>query len=250
MSVQGSEGAPRATAPRRGIAWIWVGVLALTATSQFYRGAPFDGTVFSVFAGLLALEALGVLPNIRPVRAPSRAVLALLALGSAVVLIVTPFDGPISRMLLMLIGAASVAYFWPQDLHEPQKPNEAHQKPPDRKARREARHPATREKLRPPDEPAPNRNALRRTAALWAVLAVLVCLWELAAFLLGGSSPVAELAHPTISSLIEPFVASTWGRPVFVVLWVAGGLVLLRISRAAMSRTAMSRAATTRGAAR
>ncbi|HOA86685.1 MAG TPA: hypothetical protein PKH61_04725 [Microbacteriaceae bacterium] len=195
-------------------AWIWVGVLALTSSFQFGRGAPIDGSVFAAFAVLLVAENLGMLPDVRPVRAPSRPVLAVLALGCAIVLIMTPFAGPATRVVLALIGLASVAWFWPQ-AHAPRRAGER----------------AVRA-----SQAAEERAVRRRTATLWAILAVLVCLWELAAFFLGHGGPAAELAHPTISSLVEPFVASEWGRPVFVVAWVLGGLALLGMARRAGAR--------------
>lgn len=202
------------------MAWVWIGVLALTSSVQFGRGAPIDGAVFAVFAALLAAERVGLLPNVRPARGPRGPrgpALVLLALGCAVVLIVAPFDGGVSRTVLVLIGLGSVAYFWPQE------------RPP-----RSPRQPASAAARTPP--PASERAIRRRTAVLWAMLVVLVCLWELAAFFLGHGGAAAEQAHPTISSLVEPFVASPWGRLVFVPVWVMGGLALLRVAQRAGAR--------------
>ena len=189
--------------------WVWIGVLALTATFQFGRGAPVDGAVFGAAALLLILDTVGVLPEIAPTRLPPLGILLVAALAGAVVLIVAPFAGPLAAACVVLIGFGCVPFVWP------------------RAARPAAASAVGAE--HPHKPPVIERRVLRRTGVLWAVLAVLVCLWELTAFFLGAPSTAAELAHPTISSLVEPFVAWPWGRPIFVVLWLLGGIALLRI---------------------
>lgn len=186
--------------------WVWIGVLALTAAFQFGRGAPVDGAVFAGASVLLTLDTLGLLPPLAAIRLPARWVLLSVALVCAAVLIVAPLAGTVAGACIVLIGFACMPFVWPGDVRQGAPAGVS------------------------ADTPARHR-VLRRTGVLWAVLAVLVCLWELAAFFLGAPSSAAELVHPTISALIEPFVAWPWGKPIFVVLWLLGGIALLRIGQ-------------------
>lgn len=183
--------------------WVWIGVLTLTAAFQFGRGAPIDGAVFAAAAVLLVLDTAGILPAVPPTRLPARRVLLFVALACAVVLIAAPFAGAATGTCIVLIGFACAPFVWTGGA-------------------------GVAAAAGVQDDAPADRRLLRRTGALWAVLAVLVCLWELAALLLGTPSAAAELAHPTISALVEPFVAWPWGRPIFVVLWLLGGVALLR----------------------
>jgi hypothetical protein len=65
-------------------------------------------------------------------------------------------------------------------------------------------------------------------AAVWAVVFVALALWELAALLLQPSLTTDSWAHPTISVLLDPILATHLGRTVVLSLWLASGWWLLR----------------------
>jgi hypothetical protein len=65
-------------------------------------------------------------------------------------------------------------------------------------------------------------------AAVWAVVFVALALWELAALLLQPSLTTTSWAHPTISVLLDPILATHLGRTVVLSLWLASGWWLLR----------------------
>jgi hypothetical protein len=62
----------------------------------------------------------------------------------------------------------------------------------------------------------------------WAAVFVALSLWELTSLLLQPSFTTDSYAHPTISVLTDPVLASHPGRTVALVLWLAFGWFLLR----------------------
>lgn len=75
-----------------------------------------------------------------------------------------------------------------------------------------------------PDHP---RQAYRRAALWWSILAVGLCLWEAVAYILSVS--VSDRDFPTVSVLLDPLLEWNIGRALFTVGWLAGGLWLLRV---------------------
>jgi hypothetical protein len=65
-------------------------------------------------------------------------------------------------------------------------------------------------------------------AVAWAVVFVALALWELAALLLQPSLTTTSWAHPTISVLLDPILASHLGRAIVLSLWLGSGWGLLR----------------------
>ncbi len=66
----------------------------------------------------------------------------------------------------------------------------------------------------------------RRGVVLWAGLLVAIGLCELAALFLQPGLAVTSYAHPTISALTDPLLASHAGRSVALAIWVAIGWFL------------------------
>jgi hypothetical protein len=64
-------------------------------------------------------------------------------------------------------------------------------------------------------------------AAAWAILFIVLGLWELINLLLQPSLVTGSYAHPTLSVLTDPILASHVGRSIFLSLWLAFGLFLL-----------------------
>jgi hypothetical protein len=74
--------------------------------------------------------------------------------------------------------------------------------------------------------PAGKRLPVAGTLA-WCVVLVAGCLWELAALLLQPSITTDSYAHPTISTLTDPVLASSPGRAAVLAAWLALGWYLV-----------------------
>lgn len=176
---------------------LWIAVPVLAGLVQLLRGEAADAVVFLVPAFLLAADSAGALPRIG---GPPRTVTALLPAGTVAagaVLALTPRHGPADGAAVVLLGVAVLSAAWPD--------------------------PA----VRAPAADAP----FRRSAAIWATLALAVAVWELLAFLLGLPSAAASLRHPAISDLLDPVADVPIGRAGLVAAWALAGLALLRRGR-------------------
>jgi hypothetical protein len=60
------------------------------------------------------------------------------------------------------------------------------------------------------------------------VVFVALALWELSALLLQPSLTTGSWAHPTISVLMDPILATHLGRSIVLSLWLASGGFLLQ----------------------
>jgi hypothetical protein len=189
--------------------WIWIGVLALTGGFQIFRGAPADAIGFGLMAVLLTAEATGLLARTR-VRFPAipLAIVVVAATVVGFVLIIAPLESSLDRVVLILVGAGLFLLVWP----DPRT------------------HSAERSSQAGGGQPiAPD--ALRRTGIVWGLIAVAICVWELINYFLGAPSAQATQTHPTISSLVEPFVGWSVGRIIFVAVWMLASVLLLRKGR-------------------
>jgi hypothetical protein len=74
--------------------------------------------------------------------------------------------------------------------------------------------------------PAGGRLPVAGTLA-WVVVLVAGCLWELGALLLQPSITTDSYAHPTISTLTDPVLATFPGRAVVLFAWLAFGWYLV-----------------------
>jgi hypothetical protein len=81
---------------------------------------------------------------------------------------------------------------------------------------------------RPVGEPVGPRRIAPAGAAAWAVVLVALALWELSALLLQPSLTTGSWAHPTISVLMDPILATHLGRSIVLCLWLASGGFLLQ----------------------
>lgn len=72
-------------------------------------------------------------------------------------------------------------------------------------------------------------NAARRSSVIWFALGSLTCVCEL------GNYFASEITHddksfPTLTVLVDPIVANSWGKVAFVVVWAGIGAGLMRVS--------------------
>ncbi len=85
---------------------------------------------------------------------------------------------------------------------------------------------AWRESARPRPEPA---RVDPLGALTWASVFIAFALWELAALLLQPSLTTSSYSHPTVSTLMDPVLASHAGRSAFLAVWLAVGWSLLQL---------------------
>jgi hypothetical protein len=81
---------------------------------------------------------------------------------------------------------------------------------------------------RPVGEPACPRRIAPAGAVAWAMVLVALALWELSALLLQPSLTTDSWAHPTISVLMDPILATHLGRSIVLSLWLTSGWLLQR----------------------
>ena len=180
---------------------LWICVLAIMAGFQTWRGAYVDGILFfSLVAMLITDRFTGgrIIIMKKPIAAPKIVTLAITGV-LGVVLVVAPRHSWFDLAVFIAIGVTVLLVAW---------------------------------------EPAPDREqrphvALVRSMWMWSMLAVAICVWEAAAFVLSVSLSKGYENFPTISVLLDPFVENVWGRLVFVGLWLAAGYGLLRFWRRA-----------------
>jgi lysylphosphatidylglycerol synthetase-like protein (DUF2156 family) len=191
---------------RAPVVWILLAIAFFTSIS----GKPVDGVLMLIVAVGLAWDAgrRALRPReageaAAPARAPARpggrrrfAVIALMAAGVAYAGVVGSFSRyswPATAGIIGL-GAIVVLIGW----HGPVRARPDGERPP--------------------------------VAGTLAWLAVLVagCLWELSALLQQPSLTTDSYAHPTISTLTDPLLATFPGRSVLLLAWVALGWSVVR----------------------
>ncbi len=175
---------------------VWIVVLSIMAGFQTWRGAYTDGILFFGLSAMLIIDRLTrgrILVLKKHISAPRWLTLSI-AVVVAVVLIIAPRHSTYDFVAFIVIGITVLLLAW---------------------------EPA------PDKEKLPHR-ALVRSALTWSMLAVAICLWEAIAFIFSVTMPDGVENFPTISVLLDPFVESLGGRIIFVTLWLAAGLALLR----------------------
>lgn len=175
----------------------WIVVLVIMASFQAWRGTFVDAALFYGLAAMLLIDRLtrGRLFIFKRHIVAARWLTVSVTGALAMVLVVAPRHSIYDLVAFIFIGVTVLLLAW---------------------------EPA-------PDREKPPHRALMRSAVVWSILAVTLCLWEALAFILSVTTPNGVENFPTISVLLDPFVESLGGRIVFVGLWIAAGLGLLRV---------------------
>lgn len=211
----------RSTQPTRSRADLaWIGIPLLTSVFQFIRDAPTDGAVFLGVGLVLLADRYGLLRFSRSLPVPRRALVVGGGLVVFLLLTVLPRYSIADGVIVAAIGLSVLPYAWTHGRVASVETSSAEAARDSAELTR--RHP-------PPRDPA--RHGLHRSAVLWAILGIALCLWELGSFFLGMPSPTAEYAHPPLSDLIDPLLDPPLGRAICVALWLLGGAALLRRGR-------------------
>lgn len=175
----------------------WVSVLGLMAAFQLWRGAWVDGTLFVLLVIVLIVDRVTHgrirIFSIRP--AMNRRWIVAGAILAAVILSFAPRHSELDLVVVSAVGVGVLVLAWTPAPATPEHPPRAYS----------------------------------RAAVWWSVLAVGLCVWEAIAFVL--SQYVSEPDFPTVSVLLDPLLEWQIGRSAFALLWLAGGLWLLRVWR-------------------
>jgi hypothetical protein len=180
----------------------WIVIVVAIGGVQVVRGQVFDAAVFGVAAVVLVVDAAGVAPEGRRPSIPLTAVLGIGAVVAAV-LALAPRHGVTAALAVGVVGLVTVPLAW----LAPARP--------------------------PGDDDQRRRIRIRRAAIGWACVVVTMCLVELWSFLMGRMTAEAQGQHPAISELLDPALEEPMGRAVFVVVWLAAGVLLLTRGRRA-----------------
>jgi hypothetical protein len=176
----------------------WICIIAIIAVVQVVRDAPVDAAVFGLVAVALAIDAAGVVPSRFRLRPPLWLAIAV-PVAAGVALVLAPRHGVLAGVVVGAIGIGAVALAWSDP---------------------------------PPVSRQPDRRRVVRASIAWAAVAIATCLWELTSFLVGRPTETTKLDHPALSDLIDPALDGMAGYVVFIVLWLAAGVALLRRGRA------------------
>ena len=178
----------------------WIAILVLTGNVQFVRDAPWDGVIFLTVAAVLIVDVVHPLPSWRRPRAARALVVWLVVAAAGLLLLVMPRHSIGEGIVAVAIGVTALVFAWP-----------------DRPAGAGSGTGAA----------VSGDRAIRRTAVLWAVTALVVCVWELTSFVLGRTMPGGVIEHPAVSDLINPLLDLNWGHALFAAGWLAFGALLL-----------------------
>lgn len=173
--------------------WIWMFVI--TAAFQIFRGSVGDAIIFWSFVALVLMSQFNKPERIFILQPKlNRNRILLWATLATAALVAIPRHTPFYGLVMLAIGVCAIVFNWDPDTSA--------------KPRSDAR--------------------IRRARFGWAIIGVGLCIWELAANILGQlQGNLTEF--PTISVLIDPLLDYPLGQTVFVVGWILAGMGFLRL---------------------
>lgn len=174
----------------------WLVVFVGGAAFQLWRGSPIDTLVYSAVALLVIIatqDKIGI-PEFSPTRFVAAASTLLV---STVVFVLFPIHSGIAAGCYLLLVPVLLRIVF------------------------------RKESASFPD----STEALRRSSKIWFVIGSLTCICEL------GNYFASDFTHddksfPTLTVLVDPFVADNVGKIIFVMVWMAIGVGLFRVSTA------------------
>lgn len=173
----------------------WIAIAALISATQVVRAQWGDAALFLIVAVALAVDAVQGSPR-HPVRwRRSRLITAIVVLAAGVVLSLAPRYSPPMAVGLVAVGLLALPFAWvgPDAVSMPV-----------------------------------SERASRRSALAWALTVVVACVFELTAFVFGRIAPERSAEFPSISMVVDPLLHQPWPRAVFILGWLALGLLLVR----------------------
>lgn len=180
-------------------ATVWIICLSGMALFQAWRGAEGDALIFGLLVAVLAIDrARG--ERLRGVgkRWRDAAWLStLLLVVAGVILVFVPRHGLVALLVMCLLGGVILLASWPSTF-------------------------SGGTQLTP---------MMRRSAWTWGALAGAFVIWEGLAFAFSVTTAGGSAEHPTISVLLDPWLATLSGKALFIGLWILAGVGLLAVWR-------------------
>jgi len=175
---------------------LWLIVFIGGAVFQLWRGSPVDTLVYSVAAVLVILSIQTRFKNFHLSAPRPNIVVTALLLCTLVFLLFPIHSWPTSVCYLLLVPILLKVVLRTDS-------------PPE--------HDST--------------SALRRSSKIWFGIGSLTCICEL------GNYFASDITHddksfPTLTVLVDPFVADKAGKVIFILLWTAIGVGLFRVAAA------------------
>lgn len=173
---------------------LWIITFFIGTIFQFWRGSQIDTLVFATVTSLLLLASQDIfeLPNLNAMRlAISIGFLFICTL----VFLLAPSHSVLSAIFYLALIPVLLKNMWRSDSMIAELPSPA----------------------------------LRRSSWIWFTIAVITCLAELGNYFAADATH-NDKVYPTITVLVDPFVANHAGKIVFVFLWAIIGVGLLRVS--------------------
>jgi predicted membrane protein len=173
---------------------LWLIVFVTGAVFQFWRESPIDALIYSFVAALILLAELPRFESteFRALRLRS---LTVILLFSTLVFLIFPIHSTLTAVGYLVLIPMLMGVVLQKD------------------------RPTT----------IGSTSAVRRSSKIWFTIGSLTCICEL------GNYFASDITHndkafPTLTVLVDPFVASNGGKIVFVLLWAWIGFGLLRMA--------------------
>lgn len=175
---------------------LWLVVFIGGAIFQLWRGSPVDTLVYALVALLVILAAQEKFRT--PEFSATRFMIAASTLlVSTLVFLLFPIHSWTTAVLYLLLLPMLLRIIWQKESKQSQG----------------------------------STSALKRSSKIWFAIGSLTCICEL------GNYFASDITHddkafPTLTVLVDPFVADRLGKVIFVVVWTVIGVGLLRVSTA------------------
>ena len=172
----------------------WLYIIAAMGIWHLGRGAYGDAAVFILSTILLELDFRNKNLLFKKFQIVKKEQLILILIASGVVLSIAPRFSNLNLIVLGILAFISFLLIWHPDF-------------------------GRRPKL---DEPT------KQAIKYWSVLLVLLCLIELAAYVLATLDDGNDIDFPTVSVLLDPALETVPGRFIFCLIWLSIGYRLMR----------------------
>lgn len=173
---------------------IWLSIFVLGGVFQFWRRSQIDTVIYGV---VIVLVLLAVQERFRILKFGSTrfANAITILLLATLVFIFSPIHTWQIAVVYLLLALLPLKIAWQRDLGSPQDSD----------------------------------SAMQRSSKIWSVIGLLTCVCELGNYFASDLTH-DDKAYPTITVLLDPIVADRWGKVVFMIVWSAIGVGLLRVS--------------------